>query len=699
MNDLKEALYSIDPKSLNYEQWVEVGMALHQAGCRCDLWDEWSKNDSRYRPRDCANKWRTFKNNGSVVTEKSVFKMARERGWIPSEYKGHEIGFDDYIEADEPYMPQKKDEAKTTLPDDYSGLTGAQQLKVYLETLFKPDEHVGIVTESFQREDGKWTPANRGDYSRTAGKLIKSLEKYPDDLGATTGDWNQEAGAWIRFNPCDGQGVRDVNATAYRFTLIESDEVSIEAQYKAYVEWNLPIAALVFSGTKSLHAIVKIDAQNENEYAQRVSFLYNFLENHGFSVDTQNKNVMRLSRLPGATRNSNTQKLLATNIGAENWSVWRNSIEEIPEEKLPPITSLAEKFLNPDPLPEPLIEEVLREGHKMIISGPSKAGKSFALMELCVCLAEGGKWLGRFQCKQCKVLYVNLEIDAPSANQRFRKIYETLGYSTDPAKNPNISNIITWNLRGHALPLDKLSKPIINQASMVNGIKAIVIDPIYKVITGDENSAADMSAFCNYFDQIGAQTGACTIYCHHHSKGAQGSKKSIDRASGSGVLTRDPDAILDFSEIDLTQLEGKEIAWGAEIDEDRSAWRVTGSLREFRSFKPLNVWFDYPIHRVDTKGELDACFLEGDARSNLKQFQKSPEQRRADYKEELREAYYELEHENGVSASALAEIMGKSRNTVLKWLRELPKNFKNYDGKWFTLEDYTRYLQDTGALD
>lgn len=695
MNDLKEALYSIDPKSLNYEQWVEVGMALHQAGCSCDLWDEWSKNDSRYRPKDCANKWRTFKNNGSVVTEKSVFKMARERGWIPSEYKGHEIGFDDYIEADEPYMPQSKDnEPKKALPDDYSGMTGAQQLRVYLETLFKPDEYVGIVTESFQREDGKWTPANRGDYSRTAGKLIKSLEKYPDDLGATTGDWNQEAGAWIRFNPCDGQGVRNVNATAYRFTLIESDEVSIEAQYKAYVEWNLPIAALVFSGTKSLHAIVKIDAHNENEYAQRVSFLYNFLENHDFSVDTQNKNVMRLSRLPGATRNSNTQKLLATNIGAENWSVWRNSIEEIPEEKLPPITSLAEKFLNPDPLPEPLIEEVLREGHKMIIAGPSKAGKSFALMELCVCLAEGGKWLGRFQCKQCKVLYVNLEIDAPSANQRFKKIYEALGYSSDPAENPNISNIITWNLRGHALPLDELRKPIINQASMVNGIKAIIIDPIYKVITGDENSAADMSAFCNYFDQIGAQTGACTIYCHHHSKGSQGSKKSIDRASGSGVLTRDPDAILDFSEIDLTQLEGKEIAWGAEIDEDRSAWRVTGSLREFRSFKPLNVWFDYPIHRVDTKGELDACFLEGDARSNLKQYQTSPNDR----KTQLREAYYNLEHDNGVTVTELAEELDKARNTVAKWLKEFPKAFSLFGGKWFTAEDLTRYLRETQEL-
>ena len=33
-------------------------------------------------------------------------------------------------------------------------------------------------------------------------------------------------------------------------------------------------------------------------------------------------------------------------------------------------------------------------------------------------------------------------------------------------------------------------------------LDAIIIDPIYKVITGDENSASDMAAFCNQFDKI-----------------------------------------------------------------------------------------------------------------------------------------------------------------------------------------------------
>ena len=65
----------------------------------------------------------------------------------------------------------------------------------------------------------------------------------------------------------------------------------------------------------------------------------------------------------------------------------------------------------------------------------------------------------------------------------------------------------------------------------------------YKVITGDENSADQMAAFCNQFDKVADGLGCAVIYCHHHSKGAQGGKRSMDRASGSGVFARDPDAV------------------------------------------------------------------------------------------------------------------------------------------------------------
>ena len=99
--------------------------------------------------------------------------------------------------------------------------------------------------------------------------------------------------------------------------------------------------------------------------------------------------------------------------------------------------------------------------------------------------------------------------------------------------------------------MDKLAPKLIRRAAKKNYM-AIIIDPIYKVITGDENSADQMANFCNQFDKVCNELGCAVIYCHHHSKGSQGGKRSMDRASGSGVFARDPDAMLALIELDVT---------------------------------------------------------------------------------------------------------------------------------------------------
>ena len=116
----------------------------------------------------------------------------------------------------------------------------------------------------------------------------------------------------------------------------------------------------------------------------------------------------------------------------------------------------------------------------------------------------------------------------------------------------NISNIDVWNLRGKTVPMDKLAPKLIRR-SLKKNYAAVIIDPIYKVLTGDENSADQMAHFTNQFDKVATELGCSVIYCHHHSKGSQGNKKSMDRASGSGVFARDPDALIDLVELDLTE--------------------------------------------------------------------------------------------------------------------------------------------------
>ena len=651
-SNLLSALRAIDVAQLTRAEWISVGMALKEEGYPCSIWDDWSRNDPRYHPGECERKWKGFHGSGTPVKGGTIVQMAKDRGWTVFGEDGC-MAWDDTIEYD-------------GVTDGFSGFVPpaawnpAQDLITYLELLFEPDDKVGYVTNDvWQDADGRWVPS-KGVYDRTAAELIASVRKHPDDLGATVGDWKPQVGAWIRFNPLDGAGVKNENVTRFRYALVESDTLPVAEQDVIYRKLELPVAALVHSGGKSLHAIVHVDAENYDEYRKRVEFLYDFLEKNGLTVDKQNRNPSRLSRMPGVTRNGNRQYLAATNIGRKSWVDWMDFVEGVTDE-LPDMESLSVYKDAPPQLPEELIGGILRRGHKMLISGSSKAGKSFLLMELCVALAEGRPWLG-FPCKKGRVLYVNLEIDPASAVNRFLKIYEALGI---PPKN--MDSIVLWNLRGHAVPLDQLVPKLIRRVRDRH-FDAIIIDPIYKVITGDENNASEMGAFCNQFDKICTATGCSAIYCHHHSKGAQGMKKAMDRASGSGVFARDPDAQLDMIQLELSEdIENNVRDGGA------TAWRLESSLREFPNIKPVNFWFEYPIHKVDANGSLGTMPAQGTLQAGRL---RNPKCKSADSAaDEFRTAFDALNMDGKVTVKDMAEYMGLIDKTIYSRLKKMGDEF------------------------
>ena len=658
--NLLEPLRHIHPASLTYEGWYKIGMILKHEGYAFSDWDAWSAQDAaRYHAGEMQAKWDSFREEtDSIVTGGTLVTMAKERGWKPT-YSGGDntpVGWNDPIEfrdesriIDFHYL----EEEEIKEPDDKKW-NPVQEIINYLEAVFSPEEYVGYVFKSYEK-NGKWIPADSGTYNKTQAHLVSELKKYIGrEYGVEEGfsaSYNRQGGAWIRFNPMDGNGIRNVNVTDYRYTLIESDSLPINKQHAILKELQLPIAAEVYSGGKSIHAIVHIDAKNAKEYRERVDFLYAICEKNGLTLDKQNRNPSRLSRLPGVLRKGKKQFLICTNKGKKNFDEWKEYYQEQTDD-LPDFESIAELWNHLPPLAPPLIDGILRQGHKMLISGASKAGKSFALIELAIAIASGTEWLG-YPCKQGKAIYVNLELDRASCLHRFRDVGESLDVGTECLKN-----LLVWNLRGMSMQLDKLAPKLIRRA-IKEQPTAIIIDPIYKVITGDENSAEQMANFCNQFDKICREIGCAVIYCHHHSKGAQGGKKAMDRASGSGVFARDPDALLDLIELPLkdshydylkndaacrtvweffrdrgtdcgselgadgvmskTQmmdfardnLEQQELAvLEAEISAAEehaahtTAWRVSCTLREFAAPADRDIYFSHPTHSLDETGAL-----------------------------------------------------------------------------------------------
>lgn len=720
-NELKEALDFISPASLTYEEWTMVGMALKDSGLPVTVWEQWSARDGgRYHKGECAKKWESFHGSTKPVTESSIFQLAYSHGW--SGPAGHALDWGDELSAGPGAQtegrvvdPRWVEAHELDLPAEWHP---AEQIKRYLQALFEPEEYVAYVTESYRKEDGRFAP-NGCSCQLTAGQLIMELDHYGDDIGAALGDYNPEAGAWICFNPMDGGGRRNENVTDFRYALVECDNMELGKQQAIIKQLELPCAALVYSGGKSVHAIVKVDAPDYAEYRRRVDYLYAACQKNGLTIDQQNRNPSRLSRMPGILRGDKRQTLLETNIGKSCWDEWRDWLEAETDE-LPETESLADDWESLPPLADALITGVLRKGHKMLLAGPSKAGKSFALIELCIAIAEGRPWLGRFSCAQGKVLYINLELDRASCLHRFKDVYTALGLPPQ-----NLRNINIWNLRGASVPMDKLAPKLIRRAQK-KGYTAVILDPIYKVITGDENSADQMAKFCNQFDLVCRALDCAVIYCHHHSKGAQGGKRSMDRASGSGVFARDPDAMLDMTELTPTdaireQLHNKaacrvikamldkrghgdaygpddalsrsrmltiakehlgladlraidaEVAAAQKQADSMTAWRIEGTLREFARFDPVNLWFDYPVHKPDT-GLLedlqpDSDFKTLGSRGAAKRWGDKGKVTK-DKKAELDTAFEACMMDGEVTVYALAEYMDLKPRTIKTRLKD-----------------------------
>jgi RecA-family ATPase len=730
-NDKEKALACLDClpcAALSYSEWLQVGMALEHSGCSWQDWDQWSRTDTqRYQEGLCQTKWKSFRGHTPPVTLGTLIELCRQHGTVPE-------GLWDFDFADTPsetfdwgdVLPRG---AKSLAPEwvqpeevpvpapDWSPMDLAR----YLEAMFQPEERVGLCVEAWKpegKEDARWLP-KKGVYDRTAGTLIELIHACKGDLGAVIGDTNPEAGAWIRINPLDGNGVRDENVTVLRHALLEADDGDVGRQLALIHEMKIPVSSIVHSGGKSIHALVRVDAKDMQEYRQRVDYLYKVAGKYGLKLDAANRNPSRLSRMPGVSRNGKPQYMISGAAGMADWKSWVDYVEDLKDDLPDPIDL---EITNLPARADVIIDGTLRKGRKMMLTGPSKAGKTWTLMNLCSAIANGSSWLG-MPVAQGKVMYLNLELAEDECAHRFRDVWQANGYA-----KKNLKNVRVWNLRGHSTPLDKLAPKLIRRCDG-GQFSAIVIDPIYKVTTGDENDAAAMSHFCNQLDKIALRLQCAVIYGHHHSKGAQGQKRAMDRASGSGVLARDADALIDMIELELTP-QRREILTnnlavaaiddfiaglggnGNNVDEQErgisltylpaaqraypkqadamreavaqayakaqamSGWRIERTLREFPFPKPHRIWFAHPTH-VEDKWELLLDAKAAGEEPPWKAAQKEREQAKADKGKELQTELEEaIEGCGGVNEATVADVanhLGLSDDATRNRIRKHPK--------------------------
>jgi len=148
-------------------------------------------------------------------------------------------------------------------------------------------------------------------------KFIRPAAEWIEFFSARLADGGDpaELGRCFPFvcaNPLTGQAAEsgsfrcDAAVAAFRYVLLEHDTLELNRQMPLLRGLELPLASLVFSGGRSVHALLDMAAYcgeivgSLDQWRHVVGGLFEVLKLYGF--DTQNCNPSRLTRLPGVIR-------------------------------------------------------------------------------------------------------------------------------------------------------------------------------------------------------------------------------------------------------------------------------------------------------------------------------------------------------------------------------------------------------------
>ena len=140
------------------------------------------------------------------------------------------------------------------------------------------------------------------------------------------------------------------------------------------------------------------------------------------------------------------------------------------------------------------------------------------------------------------------------------------------------------------------------------------------------------------------------------------------------IHLRIADALLDMIELRIPQDRQDEAK--AIYGDKCTAWRMDATLREFQRIEPVDLFFSYPVHEIDTGGILREANLEESERSmeygrEIGSLAKSA--KKYDMKEKLVDAYNRDVEIIGKpkTQKQYAEELGLSERTIRSYWKEL----------------------------
>lgn len=251
--------------------------------------------------------------------------------------------------------------------------------------------------------------------------------------------------------------------------------------------------------------------------------------------------------------------------------------------------------------PPTLIDGLLGRGETMLLSAPSKAGKSWLAISMAYGIATGSDWLG-FACRKGHVAYANLEIGGTYFARRCEAYRRAAGLRYDPD-----IKIDVLNARGLMLDATSFSRGV-EARYRDGGLDVMVVDCAYMLESGSENDVEAVRPLLASLGSLCRSLGCSLVLIHHQAKYGAAGKSVTDRMAGSGAFARWPDVIADLSPIDAS---GEPEVSEQLREQGYRALRLSFECRNARSPEPIELIFTGTRFLQDESGRLAGCPLSG----------------------------------------------------------------------------------------
>lgn len=201
-----------------------------------------------------------------------------------------------------------------------------------------------------------------------------------------------------------------------------------------------------------------------------------------------------------------------------------------------PFLSVASLLTDPPVVPDPIIGSesavLLPAGELTVVSGASKGGKTTFVAAASVAIAAGRPFLG-MPTRQGTVVYVQADDPVAFWTRRVGMIAKALQVEPGELDGHFYTSSEQRLLLDDRSDVDRLLRHLSELQPSV-----VVLDPLRRLMAGEENSATDMAQVIRNLDRIRDELGCALVLVHHSRKTRQDDdeRPAAERMRGSSAL-------------------------------------------------------------------------------------------------------------------------------------------------------------------